>query len=272
MLIAIDTGGTKTLVTSFYRDGKPHKSYRFQTPHDKRDYLTALAALVNQHYSLQKVSAIVIAVPGVVKNNRAVWCDNLGWKDFNIPLGLKKLGITVPVFLENDANLAALGEVRRLKQIPSLALYLTVSTGIGSGLIVDGHIQPATSNSEAGHMVLNFHGHYQEWETFASGRALKATYQKLARDIPETDTKTWQEVAEKISVGLLALIPSLQPEIIIIGGSIGTYFQRYKSFLDDILKSQLNEHFPIPPVIQARFPEEAVLYGCFCYGSDRSFN
>jgi len=269
MLIAIDTGGTKTLVASFHRDGKPHECYRFLTPNDPREYLEVVSTFLKAHYDLAKIHAIVIAVPGMVRDNVAMWCDNLGWKNFDIADGLKKMGITPRVFLENDANLAGLGEVRGLAKIPQLALYVTVSTGIGTGIIINGHLVPALSNSEAGHSVLAYKKQYQEWEVFASGKALREKYGKMAKDIPINDTRSWQEIAEKISVGLLAIIPALQPETIIIGGSIGTYFNRYGDFLKEILSSQLSEHLIESLIIPAKHPEEAVIYGCYCYGSDK---
>ena len=50
-----------------------------------------------------------------------------------------------PVLLENDANLAGLGETRQLKKIPAQSLYVTISTGIGSGIITDGHIDASST-------------------------------------------------------------------------------------------------------------------------------
>ena len=56
--------------------------------------------------------------------------------------------------------------------------------------------------------------------------------------------------------------------MIIIGGSVGTYFDRYADFLRDTLRERLPEHIELPKIIQARHPEEAVVYGCYYYGKD----
>ncbi|NCS83274.1 ROK family protein, partial [Candidatus Saccharibacteria bacterium] len=63
-------------------------------------------------------------------------------------------------------------------------------------------------------------------------------------------------------------IPVLQPDVIIIGGSIGTYFERYDSDLTAILKDKLPDHIGLPRLVQAQHPEEAVIYGCYYYALD----
>src|SRR5690606_4805592 len=98
-------------------------------------------------------------------------------------------------------------------------LYITVSTGIGMGLTVDGHIHPSLANSEPGHMMIEYEGRLRAWESFASGRSIVSTYGKFARDIH--DPKIWRQIADKISRGLITIIPTIYPEIIIIGGSVG---------------------------------------------------
>ena len=96
--------------------------------------------------------------------------------------------------------------------------------------------------------------------------AIVDAYHKFARDI--TSKRTWKKIADRISRGFLAVIPIIQPDIIIIGGSVGTYFERYGDYLRDILTSHLPPHIPCPKIIQARHPEEAVVYGCYYYGKD----
>jgi glucokinase len=67
----------------------------------------------------------------------------------------------------------------------------------------------------------------------------------------------------------LAVIPTLQPDVIIIGGSIGTYYPRYSTDLKALLKERLPDHIPLPRLVQAKHPELAVLYGCYYYGVDQ---
>lgn len=115
-------------------------------------------------------------------------------------------------------------------------------------------------------MLVEYDGIVNEWENFASGFAIRRDYGKFARDIH--DKKTWKVIADKISRGFLVLIPLLQPDVIIIGGSIGTYFDRYETELESILSKRLPPHITRPDFRQALHPEEAVLYGCYYYGRD----
>ena len=129
----------------------------------------------------------------------------------------------VPVLIENDANLAGLAETRLLRTIPNCSLYVTVSTGIGTGVCTNGYIDPGMRYSEAGRALVEYGGKIHSWESFASGRAIVDAYHKFARDI--TSKRTWKKIADRISRGFLAVIPIIQPDVIIIGGSVGTYFE-----------------------------------------------
>jgi len=266
MIITIDTGGTKTLVSSFGRNGKMGESVKFPTPPKPKDYVATLKTVVRERYGHETVDVIVIALPGIVRNGVAVWCQNLGWSNFEAVKELHDLLPGVPVLVENDANLAGLAETRALHPVPTSSLYITISTGIGSGICTNGFIDPGLRYSEAGRALVEYDGRVQPWETFASGHAIVAVYKKFARDI--TSKRTWRQIADRISRGFLAVIPILQPDVIIIGGSVGTYFDRYASFLEGILKEHLPPHIPCPTIVQAQHPEEAVIYGCYYYGKD----
>lgn len=265
MLLTVDTGGTKTLVASFDRKGQPKNEHRFLTPRDEEEYIATLIETVHEHFP-GKLDAVIIAVPGVVKNNVLVWCGNLPWAEFDIAGALSTV-FDCPVWLGNDADLAGLAETRALPKIPACSLYVTISTGIGTGVILDGNLVPALSGSEGGHSLVEYDGRVREWEDFASGAAIKNTYGKYARDIHNMET--WKQIADKISRGFLAILPTLQPDVVIIGGSIGTYFDLYAPTLKRLLKDHLPDHIKMPEFRQAAHPEEAVIYGCYYYGLDQ---
>ncbi len=157
MLITIDTGGTKTLITSFNRKGEPSTEYRFPTPKNEDDYIGTLGEFLHEHYLLKGhvIDAIVIGVPGVIRDNKAVICKNLGWRKFDIAGRLAHLvGEKVPIWLENDANLAGLSETLRLDTQPRNCLYVTISTGIGTAITAEGRIDPNMALSEGGKMLI----------------------------------------------------------------------------------------------------------------------
>lgn len=267
MIITIDTGGTKTLISSFNKTGKMSKSIKFPTPANQQEYVQILKETVRREFGhAEVVDVIVLALPGIVKNGVAVWCNNLGWANFNAAKEFHDLLPGVPLLVENDANLAGLSETRALNPIPKTSLYITVSTGIGSGIITDGEIDPSLRLSEAGRALVEYNGRVQEWESFASGQAIAKVYKKFARDIKSN--RIWNQVADRISRGLLAAIPILQPDVIIIGGSIGAYFERYGATLSAILAENLPSHIPCPQIVKAQHPEEAVIYGCYYYGKE----
>lgn len=266
MLVAVDTGGTKTLVASFLEDGRIGEQFKFPTPPSTHEWTKELREVLETHFGGETVEAIVVAMPGIVKNGVAIWCNNLKWANFDVEGALKGVLDDAPLFIENDANLAGLAETRQLKEVPALSLYVTLSTGIGSGIITEGKINPDLRYSEAGRSLVEFDGSVREWETFASGKAIYKAYGKYARDI--TSKRAWHQIADRISRGFLAIIPVLQPDVIIIGGSIGTYFEHYGKDLVGILKEHMPAHIPIPKFVQAKHPELAVIYGCYYYALD----
>lgn len=266
MIVAVDTGGTKTLIAGYTDSGKIIRSLKFPTPPKKDDYIEVLTTHLKALFDPSKVDAVVVAMPGIVKNGVAIWCNNLKWKDFHVARELKGVLGTAPIFVENDANLAGLAETRQLRPMPASSLYVTISTGIGSGMVTNGKIDPGLRHSEAGRAQIEYRGKVREWETFASGKAIRKAYHAYARSIKSP--RTWRNVARRMSRGFLVLIPIIQPETIIIGGSIGTFFKSYELELKAILKEKLPAHIALPKIIQARHPEQAVIYGCYYYALD----
>lgn len=263
MFVTVDTGGTKTLVARFDRSGKITASKKFSTPQKEDEYVAFLKEVLQNDFEGHTAEAIVIGLPGIVKDGVAVWCNNLGWENFEVQKLFTDVFKNIPVLIENDANLAGLAETRTLSPVPLSSLYVTISTGIGTGVITNGDIDAGLRHSEGGRMLVEFEGQIKEWEDFASGKAIFETYNTYARDI--TSRMTWDQIADRISRGFLAIIPMLQPDIVIIGGSIGTYFEHYHRELIRILSSHLPPHIPCPRFIAAQRPEEAVVYGGYCY-------
>ncbi|MCA9330365.1 ROK family protein, partial [Candidatus Saccharibacteria bacterium] len=204
----------------------------------------------------------VVAVPGRIDRKRKIGIafGNRPWR--NIPIGddVRKI-VKCPVSIENDTKLAALSEAILIQKNFKKVLYVTISTGISSGLIVDGVIEPNLADSESGQMWLEHNGKLSQWEDFASGRAIVKTYGKLASEI--TDKKIWQNIAQNIAKGLIELIVIIQPEIIVLGGGVSTHFDKFKDPLLNNLHQMEVPLAPIPSIKKALRPEEAVIYGCY---------
>ena len=266
MIIAVDTGGTKTLVARFSDDGQIETSAKFPTPPGSDDYVRALVGIIREVSGGQESDIISLGLPGVIKDGVVLWCGNLPWHDFAVTERLSRYFPEAKILVENDANLGGLAETRSLDPMPISSLYVTISTGIGTGIITDGIIDQGLRLSEGGHMMVEFDGHVSLWEHFASGKAIYETYGTYARDI--TSEKIWQDIADRVSRGFLVMIPLLQPEVVIIGGSMGTYFDHYQKRLLQLIGDRLPDHIPCPRFVAASHPEEAVIYGCYHYAAD----
>jgi len=266
MIIVVDTGGTKTLIAGFINGDKISRSIKIPTPSDQDEYINQVRKIIDEKFSDQPIDALVVAMPGIVHEGVAIWCNNLKWQNFNIGQALRTIYPEIPVLIENDANLAGLSEARNLQPIPPQVLYVTISTGIGTGIITYGEIDTSLASSEGGHILVEYDDKVREWESFASGKAIYEHFKQYARDIE--DPKKWEEIADRISRGFLAVIPLLQPQTIVIGGSIGTYFDKYSSKLTELLQHNLPDHILVPEFRQAAHAEEAVVYGGYLYGFD----
>ena len=189
---------------------------------------------------------------------------NLEWTNLPLQADLEKI-FKSPVHLENDAKLAALSEAILLKDQYSRVLYVTISTGIGAGFILDGKIDPRFEDMEAGQMLLEHNGHLKDWEDFGSGRAFYEKFGKYVSDAADDDHQAWYWFARNIAIGLLNLCAILGPEVIVIGGGAGAHLEKFKDRLDEQLKIYENPMFTVPPIIKAQNAEQAVIYGCYEY-------
>ena len=110
-------------------------------------------------------------------------------------------------------------------------------------------------------MMIEHRGRIAAWEDFASGRALKSRYGQLAKDIE--DPLIWDTYAKDVAAGLNELLAVLQPEVVIIGGSVGNQLEKFADGLKRELADHPNKMVDIPPIIKAQRPKDAVIYGCY---------
>lgn len=272
MYLGVDIGGTKTLVGVLDNNGVITERSRFSTPASYNDFLDKLRkSLASFH--VQDFHAAGVALPGRLNRKQGVGIrlGNLEWENIHIQADSEKI-LKCPVVVENDAKLGGLSEAMLLKDKYRKVLYVTISTGIGTALIVDQKIDTALGDSGGRSLLLEYRGNQVPWEDFASGRAIVERFGKLAKDIE--DAKTWRIIAHDISKGLIELIALTEPEVIVIGGSVGVYFRRYYKPLTKELERYHLPLITLPPIMAAQRPEEAVLYGCYdlaheIYGTHR---
>lgn len=264
MYLAIDIGGTKTLLAVFSGTGKLLESLRFETPKDYPEFLSELKKTYKKLGHKQDLKACVAGAPGRIDRQKmsVVAFGNLNWENVAIGKAIEDM-CGIPATLENDANLAGLSEAILIQHAYKKVLYVTISTGIGGIVIIDGVIEPEYADMEFGHMMFEHDEKLQHWQDFASGKAIFNKYGKRASDIPATDTGTWYAISRNIALGLTGVIANLTPEVIIIGGGVGTHFDKYADRLHEELMLYGTKLVSVPPLRQAIRSEEAVIYGCY---------
>ena len=148
------------------------------------------------------------------------------WKGVNIFHSLAKICATISI--DTDVNAAAIGEYNYGigAKCQTLA-YVTVGTGIGVGILLDGRPYRGNFHLEAGHMkipnkesytgVCKLHGDC--WEGLASGPSMKARWGVDPAELPENH-EAWNIEAELLSLGLINIISNHSPDKIILGGGV----------------------------------------------------
>jgi glucokinase len=176
------------------------------------------------------VAGAVVGVPGPIdySSGEVLRLSNLpGWEG-PISAGHLTEEFGLPVLLANDADLAALGEHRYgAGRGSSDMLYLTCSTGVGAGVILDGRlVHGRLSLAEVGHTIIDRSSH-ETVERLGSGTALArlagedaASVAARARAGDADARRHFAAVAEDFAIGVFNLVHCYSPQIVVIGGGM----------------------------------------------------
>lgn len=187
-----------------------------------------------------------LSLPGIIdeENFTLYNAPNIGVRDYCFDQFQKELGM--PLYLENEANIAAYAElVLGNAQDHDNVVYISVTEGIGCGIIIDGEIFKSSSKraGEFGHMRISDQnvqcncGRKGCWELFASKRALYRFYNEISHkecnDLDdffgmidkgdESAQMALEKYIDYLAVGIENILLALDPELIIIGGEIAKY-------------------------------------------------
>lgn len=219
--------------------------------------LAAEALKISSTNHLRKMG-IGVGVWGLVDQTKGVirFAPNLKWHDIPLREAWEKK-FKVPVYLENDANASALGEYYfgAGKNIENF-LYMSMDIGVGGGIISDGKLFRGCSGyaGEIGHMVIDPRGEICSCgkvgclETMVGRRVIMRRYQEKTQKpaIPleeiilrgkegeEDAIEIFEEVGEKLGLGIGNLVNVFNPQRIILGWSLG---QAYELLLPSLKKS-----------------------------------
>lgn len=257
-LLAADLGGT-WMRAALVEGSSLAEVFRRPTP-TAEPRPEAFVRLLREVAARGNPRAAVVALPGRVDhdlgrleyapNLPASWASGLGAAALGAALG-------VPVAIGNDADLAALGESRHGAGRGAADLvYLTLSTGVGGGVILGGHLcRGRRSLAEVGHTVLDLgaarRGEPATFEQLASGTALerRARDAGLALDgagvvaaLRAGDARAravFEGVAEAAAIGVTNVVYSYSPERVVMGGGLGLVPE-----LREFVRAHLAAHGP----------------------------
>lgn len=202
--------------------------------------------LSEKNISSNDILGIGLSLPGTVneKNMMLEMAPNLGVK--NICFEKYSEYFPFPMYIENEANAAALAELTLgiAKQMRNL-VYISVTQGIGAGIVIQNYLYKGKNKraGEFGHMTVEVGGRQCRcgkngcWEMYASDRALIEFYNHQAEEkisgleeflqlLKEEDTvafKVWDEYLEYLAVGIQNIILTLDPHYVVIGGEISRF-------------------------------------------------
>jgi fructokinase len=170
----------------------------------------------------------------------------LAWKQYDL-LGSLKRALNIPIGIDTDVNASCLGEMTfgTAKGLDCV-IYLTIGTGIGAGISVNGKLLHGMLHPEAGHIMLKRHPmdsfagicpyHKDCFEGLASGPAIEERYGKKATLFAGED-QVWEVEAYYIAQALTNYIMTLSPQKIILGGGVMHQQQLFPLIRQEVSKA-----------------------------------
>jgi glucokinase len=263
-IVAVDLGGTRLRVALFDRqfqllDRHAEPARPEEGPDSVIERMVAAIRRLGEGVGWDSVDAVGISAPGPLDPKQGVilWAPNLpGWREVPLVARLQE-ALDRPVVLANDANLAALAEQRRgAGRGQADVVYITVSTGVGGGLISDGRLVLGQRGlgGEVGHMTLEAQGprcncgNIGCLEALASGTAIARQARELIEagarsaiadlaqgDLEQITARVVHQAADQgdavaidlfrkagmyLGVGIVNLMYLVNPGVVIVGGGV----------------------------------------------------
>jgi len=229
--LAIDIGGTKFQLAAFDGDRMARLETRATDKTGGRDWMLAqIAAIVAEWRREFHFERCGVGFGGPVnfQEQRVALSTHVGgWKDFHLSRHLADL-LGVPVVMDNDANVGALGEAHYgAGRGFSPLFYMTLSTGIGGGIYGDGKIWRGADSygGEIGHLTIRpdgpecLCGAFGCYERMCCGLWLERDYGRSAKELMQ-DAAFVERYVVDLALGLKACIMLLNPARVVIGGGI----------------------------------------------------
>jgi glucokinase len=292
LAIGFDVGGTKIAAGVVDRRGRIERRVERPTPTESQDELLATLDEIVEQLLVEGVAAIGFGMPSTIdqRAGRIVSSVHVPLGDFDFRERMAER-FSLPVGLDNDANAAAIAEWKvGAGHGSSHMIMLTLGTGVGGGLILDGKPYRGFvgAGAEIGHMVLEYggepcsgnctgHGHLEQ---VASGGAADRAAERIlgpgttgrelvraAREGNDAARVAIAEIGRKLGAAIGSLVNIFDPEVVVLGGG---FSQARDLFLEPALESMREE--ALPPgrdrvrVVPALLGPEAGLVGAAFVG------
>lgn len=267
--VLFDISGTKTRVAISSDLKKIDKVEFFKTPAKFEDGIKKIIETISKMTD-KKPLGFAGGVRGRLDEDKTgIENDSIltKWTNRSIVGELKK-HFNAPVFLENDAAIAGVGEaVFGAGEGLEIIAYHTVSTGVGGAKIENGEIDISSIGFEPGNQILDVDRTIlgdeitPTLENLVSGTAVAERFGMPAYEIPQSDV-VWDELAEYLAQGLRNTIVYWSPDAIVLGGSMILGDPRIE--IDSIRKytvETLNSFEESPFITKAKLGDEAAFYG-----------
>jgi glucokinase len=230
-VLAIDIGGTKFQIAAFDGDRMVLSETRATDKQGGRDWMLAQIGEIIAEWRRElhfERCGVGFGGPVHFAEQRVALSTHVGgWKDFRLSEHLAGL-VGIPVTMDNDANVGALGEAHYgAGRGFSPLFYMTLSTGIGGGIYSDGKIWRGADSygGEIGHLTIRpdgpecLCGAFGCYERMCSGLWLERDHGKPAKELLQ-DAEFVRRYVVDLALGLKACIMLLNPARIVIGGGI----------------------------------------------------
>jgi len=260
-VIGIDAGGTKLLGGVISADlVVHHRVHRLWRGADRAEVLDIMVEAVEEvRAAAPDVDAVGFGIPSLVDHDRGVSLSSVHLPLEDVPFrDLMSERLALPVFVDNDTNVAVLAEQRHgAARGARHVVMLTLGTGIGGGLVLDGQVYRGTLGAagEIGHMTVELDGPAhpgdctnrgclealvsgtaigregweagQEYPDSELGKALArgreitgALVTELAHDGDETARAVLATAGARLGAGIVSVVNLLNPEVVVLGGGV----------------------------------------------------
>lgn len=310
--IGVDLGGTNIAVGIVNEDLKLVKKASVPTQADKPDQIVAdMAALCHRlikenGIDISEIAYVGIASPGIADREAGeiVYANNIPFHHFPLAGKLKELFPVPAVYLENDANAAALGEAKAgAARGARNVIMVTLGTGVGGGIVIDGKVYMGSNCAagELGHVVIEKDGYPCScgrrgcWEAYSSATGLIRMTREGMEKHPESKMHEWAAKEGKVSgrtafdsmragdaaaaevvetyisylaCGIGNMINVFQPEAIVLGGGVSNERENLLSLLRPLMakESYGGGIVRTPELCIAELGNDAGIVGAACLG------